>query len=318
MADPQFSFLSKRFFLFLGLGVGVFLTLSLYGNWGAVAGAFRTFSYKMLPLILGLAFMNYVSRFWRWELYVHRVGIRLSKKESFYIFMSGLVMTVTPGKMGEVLKSYLLKEGRQVPLSRSAPIILAERFTDLLAVYLLTLLGGFSFSFGSRILWVGLIVLVLGVLPLGSPNLFHWLLGLLQRYSWGRRLEAPLSEAYHTLHDLMGLRLLLVASALGMVAWFFECLAFQTVFGGLGVEIPLIKATFIYAFSTLAGALSMLPGGIGAAEGSMTSLLLLIQVPKAMATTATIIIRLCTVWFAVLLGSGFLKLYQKNKNTYER
>jgi len=314
MAAPQFSFLSKRFFLFLGLGVGVFLGLTLYGNWGEVSGAFRAFSYKMVPLILGLAFMNYVSRFWRWELYLRRVGIALPRKESFYIFMSGLVMTVTPGKMGEVLKSYLLKEGRQVPLSRSAPIVLAERFTDLLAVYLLTLLGGLSFDFGSRILWVGLLVLVLGLLPFVSPKLFYWILRVLQKFSWGRRMESPLTEAFHTLHDLMGFRLLLAASVLGMVAWFFECLAFQTVFWGLGMEVPLIKATFIYAFSTLAGALSMLPGGIGAAEGSMTSLLLLIQVPKALATTATIIIRLCTVWFAVLLGYGFLKLYQKHKD----
>jgi uncharacterized protein (TIRG00374 family) len=85
------------------------------------------------------------------------------------------------------------------------------------------------------------------------------------------------------------------------------------VFKGLGVEISLVKAVFIYAFSTLAGALSMLPGGIGATEGSMTSLLLLIQIPKALATTATIIIRVCTVWFAVLLGYGFVKLYQKQK-----
>lgn len=314
MADPPFSLLSKRFFLFLALGVGVFLGLSLYGNWQEVAGAFRTFSYKMVPLILGLAFMNYVSRFWRWELYLKRVGIPLSRKESFYIFMSGLVMTVTPGKMGEVLKSYLLKEGRQVPLSRSAPIILAERFTDLLAVYLLTLLGGFSFAFGSGILWLGLMVLGLGLLPFIFPKLFHRLLRLLQKYSWARRFEAPLSQAFHTLHDLMGFRLLLVASVLAMVAWFFECLAFQSVFWGLGLQVPLIKATFIYAFSTLAGALSMLPGGIGAAEGSMTGLLLLIQVPKASATTATIIIRLCTVWFAVILGYGFLKLYQNYKN----
>jgi glycosyltransferase 2 family protein len=309
----RFSLLSKRFFLCLGLGVAVFLGLTLYGRWEEVSRAFQAFSYKTLPLILGLAFMNYVVRFWRWELYLKRVDIRIPRKESFYIFMSGLVMTVTPGKMGEVLKSYLLKEGRQIPLSRSAPIVLAERFTDLLAVYLLTLLGSVSFSFGGRILWVGLLVLLLGLLPLLSPRIFHHLLGKLQKSSRGGRLAAPLSEAYHTLHDLMGVRLLLAASVLGMAAWFFECLAFQTVFWGLEVPMTLIKATFIYAFSTLAGALSMLPGGIGAAEGSMTSLLLLVQVPKALATTATIIIRLCTVWFAVLLGYGFLKLYQKQR-----
>jgi uncharacterized protein (TIRG00374 family) len=314
MADPQFSIFSKRFFLFLGLGVGVFLGLSLYGNWGAVSEAFKHFSYWTLPLILALAFMNYLSRFWRWELYLKRVKITLTRKASFTIFMSGLVMTVTPGKMGELLKSYLLKEGHQVPLARSGPIVLAERFTDLLAVYLLTLLGSISFAYGARILWVGLSVLVLGLLPLIFPKLFQGLLGVLKKFSWGRRLEAPLSEAFQTLHELMGFRLLLGASVLGLVAWFFECLAFQLVFIGLGVEISLVKATFIYAFSTLAGALRMLPGGIGAAEGSMTSLLLLIQIPKALATTATIIIRICTIWFAVLLGYGFLKLYRKQKS----
>ena len=314
MANPRFSILSKRFILFLGLGIAVFLGLSLYGNWGAVTGAFKDFSYWTLPLILALAFMNYLIRFWRWEYYLRRVGISLTRKESFYIFMSGLVMTVTPGKMGELLKSYMLKESQQVPLTRSGPIVLAERFTDLLAVYLLTLLGGISFSFGARILWVGLLVLVLGLLPLISPKVFYGLLVFLRRFSWGRRLEAPLTEAFQTLHDLMGFGLLFWATVLGMAAWFFECLAFQMVFKGLGWEISLIKATFIYAFSTLAGALSMLPGGIGATEGSMTSLLLLIQVPKALATTATIITRICTLWFAVLLGYGFLKIYQKRKN----
>jgi uncharacterized protein (TIRG00374 family) len=314
MVDPQFSIFSKHFFLCLGLGIGVFLILSLYGNWGAVSGAFKDFSYWSLPLILALAFMNYLTRFWRWELYLKRVKIFLTRQESFTIFMSGLVMTVTPGKMGELLKSYLLREGHQVPLARSGPIVLAERFTDLLAVYLLTLLGSISFAYGARILWGGLSVLVLGLLPLIFPKLFQGLLGILRRFSLGRRLEIPLYEAFQTLHELMGFRLLFGASVLGLVAWFFECLAFQMVFKGLGVEISLVKATFIYAFSTLAGALSMLPGGIGAAEGSMTSLLLLIQIPKALATTATIIIRICTIWFAVLLGYGFLKIYRKQKS----
>ena len=218
----------------MGLGVGVFLGLSLYGNWGAVTGAFKDFAYWTLPLILALAFMNYLVRFGRWELYLKRVGISLPRKESFYIFMSGLVMTVTPGKMGELLKSYLLRKAGKYRCTRSGPIVLAERFTDLLAVYLLTLLGGISFAFGARLLWLGLLVLVLGLLPLVSPKVFNGLLGLLQRFSWGRRLEGPLTEAYHTLHDLMGFGLLCLATFLGVAAWFFECLAFQMVFTGLG------------------------------------------------------------------------------------
>jgi uncharacterized protein (TIRG00374 family) len=307
MAESGRAVFSKRFYLFLGLGVAVFLGLSFYGNRRAVGQAFRGFAYAYLPLILFLAFMNYLTRFLRWEIYLRHIGVKVPRRESFRVFMSGLLMTVTPGKMGELLKSYLLKERHGIPVSRSGPVVLAERFTDLLAVYLLTLLGGVSFAIGSRLMWLGLFVLAVVWAPLVYPPLFYSALRRLRAFSLGRRLERPLTDAFHTLHDLMGIRLLVVATLLAAAAWFFECLAFQWVFFGLGTEMGLFPAVFIYAFSTLAGALSMLPGGIGAAEGSMTSLLLWLKVPKAQAATATIIIRVCTVWFAVFLGYLFLR-----------
>jgi uncharacterized protein (TIRG00374 family) len=310
MNGTPYSILSGRFFVFLGLGLAVYLGLSFYGDWRAVIEAFSGFSLRTLPLVLFLAFMNYVTRFWRWELYLKKVEIILPRKESFFIFMSGLLMTVTPGKMGELLKSYLLKERYGISMARSGPVVLAERITDLVAVYLLVLLGGISFAYGAGILWAGLVVLCLSIFPFVSPAIFHFFLNWLTKIPLGKRLEGRFKEAFYALHDLLGLRLLLWASFLGMAAWFFECLAFGVVFYGLGIEVPLIKATFIYAFATLAGALSMLPGGIGAAEGSMTTLLLMMQIPKAQASTATIIIRACTIWFAVLLGYIFLKRYQ--------
>ena len=311
MAEARFSFLTKKFFLFLGLGLAVFLGLSLYGNWPLVAGAFKGFSYVILPAVLFLVFLNYLGRYWRWELYLKRVGISLPHRESFYIFMSGLVMTVTPGKMGELIKSVLLKEGYAVAISRSAPVVLAERFTDLLAVYVLALAGSASFAFGAKTLWLGTAFLIAGLLPFVSEGTFRFCLRMLERIPWGSRLKGSIPEAFHTLHDLMGFKILFWASVIGITAWFFECLAFALVFHGLGWPVPLAKATFIYAFAALAGALSMLPGGIGAAEATMTGLLLLIQVPKAQAATATILIRICTVWFAVLLGYGFLRLFQR-------
>jgi uncharacterized protein (TIRG00374 family) len=308
MAESRHSFLTKKFFLFLGLGLAVFLGLSLYGDWPMVAGAFKGFSYAILPAILSLAFLNYLSRYWRWELYLRQAGIALPRRGSFYVFMSGLVMTVTPGKMGELIKSVMLKEGYDIALSRSAPVVLAERFTDLLAVYVLALAGSASLVFGTKTLWLGSALLIAGLLPFISKSVFRFCLAALEKIPWGSRVKGSVSEAFHTLHDLMGFRILLWASLIGIMAWFFECLAFGLVLYGLGWPIPLARAAFIYAFATLAGALSMLPGGIGAAEASMTGLLLLIQVPRAQAAAATILIRFCTVWFAVLIGYGFLRL----------
>jgi uncharacterized protein (TIRG00374 family) len=70
----------------------------------------------------------------------------------------------------------------------------------------------------------------------------------------------------------------------------------------MGRDIGVVAALFIYAFSMLVGAISFLPGGIGGAEVTMTALLMLNGMDNAGAVAATLLIRLATLWFAVLLG----------------
>jgi uncharacterized membrane protein YbhN (UPF0104 family) len=62
-------------------------------------------------------------------------------------------------------------------------------------------------------------------------------------------------------------------------------------------------ALLIYAATTIAGALSFRPAGWGH-RGAMTLLLVknAVGVDRGTATTATILTRLATLWFAVLLG----------------
>ncbi|CUS88292.1 flippase-like domain-containing protein [Candidatus Kryptobacter tengchongensis] len=77
------------------------------------------------------------------------------------------------------------------------------------------------------------------------------------------------------------------------------------------IDLSLNLATFIYSFSTLAGAISMLPGGLGFTEGSMSGLLIFNKIPKNTAVAITIIIRFATLWFAVALGLIALYIFQK-------
>src|SRR5262249_51363711 len=83
---------------------------------------------------LALASLNYAFRFVRWEYYLRLLSVRVARLPSFGIFLSGFALTVTPGKVGEVLKSFLLKEAYDVPVARTAPIVIAERLTDLLSL----------------------------------------------------------------------------------------------------------------------------------------------------------------------------------------
>ena len=55
--------------------------------------------------------------------------------------------------------------------------------------------------------------------------------------------------------------------------------------------------------ATIFGAVTMLPGGLGVTEGSMTGLLVLLgKMQKAPAFAATMLVRVCTLWFGVTIG----------------
>jgi len=113
---------------------------------------------------------------------------------------------------------------------------------------------------------------------------------------------------------------LVISTILSIAAWFCECYAFYLVLKGLALKSTLSESTFVYAFATLVGAVSMLPGGLGATEGSMTGLLVvLFKETRHGAVAATLIVRLCTLWYAVFLGVlalvGVHKFFRKAQRT---
>ncbi|MFT7623172.1 MAG: uncharacterized membrane protein YbhN (UPF0104 family), partial [Myxococcota bacterium] len=84
-----------------------------------------------------------------------------------------------------------------------------------------------------------------------------------------------------------------------------ECVGFYLVLGGVAGGTPdLGGATFVYAFATIFGAVTMLPGGLGATEGSLIGLSLAfgLAATRVAATAGAMIIRFCTLWFAVVVG----------------
>ena len=67
----------------------------------------------------------------------------------------------------------------------------------------------------------------------------------------------------------------------------------------------------IFIFATLAGGLTGAPGGIGGAEAAMVALLTLEGVPPHVSLPATAIIRLTTLWFAILIGMAVFPMAER-------
>src|SRR5262245_45600073 len=103
------------------IGLAVVVVLGLVGDIRQVGQSFGTFNWAMIPAILGFTVLNYVLRWLKWDYYLRRMGMDrgVNHTDSGLLFTSGMVMAVTPGKVGEVLKSYQLKQINGTPISAS-------------------------------------------------------------------------------------------------------------------------------------------------------------------------------------------------------
>lgn len=308
--------LRRSILISLALGLFVAIVLGLISDIREVAVSFGSFDWSVLPAVLGLTLFNYALRWLKWDYYLRRMGMGngVGTYDSVLLFTSGMVMAVTPAKVGEVLKSVLLKRINGTSISASAPIVLAERITDGLAMLLL-MGAGLTLYPPARPAFVALLVLtVAGLLLVQSQLLMQRVLSWLARLPFAGKVASRITTAYESSQRLLSWRLLFVSTVISVVSWFGECAAMYYVLVGLGVsgEDLLLKATFVFAASTLFGLVSFLPGGLGVSEASSAGLLvLLVPIAAGPATTATIIIRFCTLWFGVSLGVVALALFSR-------
>lgn len=297
----------------------IFLILAVATNAHDLAKALGRFDLIFLIPVLALSLANYGLRFSRWSLYLRRCDLTVAPRRSVAIFGSGLAMSVTPGKFGELFKCALLKDECGIAYARSVPVVIAERLTDLVAVVLLALIGAARYPTARLALLIAAALVAAGLIVLAwSPTLLQRLgPRLTRRLLRGRDADvgsAPAAAAAFA-YLLRG-GLLFEGTGLGLVAWLAECAGLYVVLLGLGVtKVSLFAAMFIYAASTLAGALSMLPGGLGATEAGMAGLLVLFALNRDLGVAAVVIVRLCTLWFATALG---LMAYLMHRRAWAR
>jgi uncharacterized protein (TIRG00374 family) len=311
------SHLRRSILISIGLGLLVAIVLGLVSDIRQVGQSFQAFDLAVLPAVLGFTLLNYALRWLKWDYYLRsmRMDGGVNRGDSALLFTSGMLMAVTPGKIGEVLKSFLLRQINSTPISASAPIVLAERITDGLAMLLLMGLG-LTFYPPAQPAFLALVALtVIGIGIVQSRSLSERLIGFVAALPMGAKVAPRLTTMYESTIQLLKWRVLVASTVISLVSWFGECVAMHYVLVGLGIPNTfhtLLVATFVFAASTLFGLVSFLPGGLGVSEASSTGLLtVLVPMAAGPATVATIIIRFCTLWFGVSLGAIALAWFRR-------
>jgi uncharacterized protein (TIRG00374 family) len=300
--------LRRKLLYSLVLAFLIYIGLAVYSDWNALMAALTEFPWALIVPVIGLTLCNYVGRGLRWHWYLRLLGVPITLKASSQIFGVGMLMVMTPGKAGEFLKPYMVKNMAGTPMSVTAPVILAERLLDGAAMLILAAAGLFAFPNPTARAIAALVfsTFLVFVVVIQSRPLALRLLALGERLPGVKRFARHLHTAYESAYTIFRPRHLFTSLAVGAVCWAAEGVAYYVVLRGFGAAASgqtLALAVFIFSISTVIGAVFAMPGGLGGVEGSLVALAVqLLALPVATATAAALLIRFCTLWLGVLVG----------------
>lgn len=294
----RFRFPVRSLALIAATLAGLYGFLLVRGEGGAFFEAFGAVPPWVWCQVMALSCLSYLARFGRWHRFLEGLAYRVPVWADLRIYLAGFALTLTPGKAGETIRSFYLRPFG-VPVPVSLGVFVSERLIDLLVVGLVACLALRAFPAQAWVGFVGLGLCVAVALFLRSA-----VLPALVGRVFGRGLGASMAGATATIRRLLAPGRVLAALLPTLVAWSAQGVSLFLVVNALGHGVDPLGVIGIYCVAILAGAVSFLPGGLGATEAVIVLLLVATGIPAADAVLASLLTRGLTLWLAVLIGLG--------------
>ncbi|MEK6947105.1 MAG: lysylphosphatidylglycerol synthase transmembrane domain-containing protein [Nanoarchaeota archaeon] len=294
-----------------------YVGIVLYSDINKISSIFYNIKYEFLVIIIGLQMISFSLRSYRQKKFLESSGIKLSFWENFKICLAGMSMIVTPGGAGMLIKSHFLKRKYGFSVSRTAPMILAERYHDFLAVTTILLLS-LIVVFSIHVVISGTVALILLFLVYLIIRNHDWLekfeQTIIRKKIFQKIFPSDLNIS-DSVNSLKTPRIIGFGWIISTILWIIDAFAIFFGFVALDVDIGVVESIQIFFSSLIYGIISFLPAGIGVTEGIFIGLLLKHDVKLSIATALILFIRLTTVWFLTFVGFVTMKFFLGNEKT---
>ena len=266
------------------------------------------FKLEFLPIILGLVIFSWIISYFRWNILLKNQNIHIPHSLNFQIFLVGGALGITPGKIGELFKSQILKEKFNIPRTKTAPLFIVEKFLDLVSAMIVTVIGIWFIPEIGYLAIIGLVISIILFKILTSKKLFIQTLSFLNKIKFLSKYLEPLSSSHEILSKTLHSKKMFSLLILSVFYWIvIGCAAFFVI-EGFGFSVgSILNIISTYSSSLIIGALSFIPGGIGIAEGSLIGLLTFQGIDVSEAIVIVVLIRIFTLWFSTITGFIALK-----------
>ncbi len=299
MANSKLNTAIRLIALIVLLGVVVYTFLiSTSEDGGALKEKVSQLTLSSLLVPIALSLTSYLLRFIRWRLILKQLGHHLSIKNDLIWYLSGFALTMTPGKTGETIRSAFLLQAN-VPFRTSLSAFIIERSFDLLIVGLIATL----------LFTPPLLTLLIFLVALAAISIAGTKLAQREHHTYEINLPSFVVHVLHTVsHASKALKPKPIATyaLLGAAAWAAQGLGFYYIVCLFAQDVEVFQSISTYCAGLFVGAASLIPGGLGVTEGSLSWLLQTQGLDQNSALLSALISRGCTLWLAVAIGCGAL------------
>lgn len=286
-------------------GVVIFL------NPGKVGHALAHFQLALIVPILLLSVLVYILQGIRWHFLLADVGTTLRLRDTILINLAGQTITaIVP--LGDLTRAAFASTADGTDFGTVAATVTVQELSYMLWLILSALPAILALGYGLAAvipvaLGMALIVVALTVSPVFRR--FH---DLIAHIPFLNKLLPAIDELQQETSTLLHRPDALALSVLDAARVVVAVTTFWLVVQGLEPgRVGWWQAAFVLALATIGGAISLIPGGVGANEASVAALLIFLGVDAGSAGAAAIIQRGLMTGLSVILGFTAYALINK-------
>ena len=300
--------LDNRLILVLVAVVGVYAIFLLISDFSIISEKISNFKINYLPLILFLVSAGLVPLIIKWHFLLKNCEIDIPLTKSIAVFLSGLAFEITPGQIGVLMKSQILKTSFNISHTKTVPIVMVEKVYDLIGAILASIIGIIILGMDLYLIIIAILVLTIVFFIIYYRPASKLFLKRITKTKFFSKYVENISEFDKIVQKSTSVKIATICILLAVTYWFIISTAVYYTLIAFDINIiDYLKVLAIYATSALLGAVSFIPGGVGIAEGTIAGLLTLEGIDISVALVLSVVIRIFTFWFVVIIGFISLK-----------
>ena len=303
---------SKKIF-FLIIPVFIYLILIFLSDFQKIINEIINLKVEYFLIFTGFWSLGVILRIIRWHIYMKKLDTRIPFKKNVLYYLSGYSMLLSPGRVGEIIRSPYIKRDYGIPISKTASLIFVERFYDFLSVISIITIALFFTDISKIVLVFPLGILSVMLFIILNKKLFIKFNNKMKKFKKIEKMVPNLEDSYEVIFSLLkpkffGISFFLTLSVVG-----FESIAAYFLLNSVNASIDFAILTVIFNTSSFLGAISFIPAGFGVMEGSLSGLLFLHGIPEHVGFSAAILLRIIATGFFSIIGIICLRIVLKMK-----